>query len=77
MKPPGVPSSLLQSASQVQIAQQSPVDNFNAGALTPTDPGSVDANKYALWSADNRAAIKAYNARVEVAGVFSDGLRFF
>lgn len=29
------------------------------------------------WLAENRAAIDAYNERVEADGVFSDGLRTF
>jgi antitoxin CcdA len=29
------------------------------------------------WLADNRAAIAAYNKRVEEGGVFSDGIRSF
>jgi len=29
------------------------------------------------WRAENREAINAYNKRIEVAGVFSDGLRQF
>ena len=30
-----------------------------------------------VWLAENAGAIRAYNARVEACGVFSDGLRSF
>ena len=29
------------------------------------------------WAEENRAAIEAYNRRIEAQGVFSDGLRTF
>ena len=37
----------------------------------------VAERRSALWLAENREAIDAYNERVEQHGVFSDGLRSF
>ena len=37
----------------------------------------VRLRKQAKWLAENQEALNAYNAHVEQAGVFSDGLRSF
>lgn len=38
---------------------------------------AVSARLAERWVEENRAAIEAYNRRVEAEGVFSDGLRSF
>lgn len=38
---------------------------------------AVSARLAERWLEENRAAIEAYNGRVESGGVFSDGLRAF
>lgn len=38
---------------------------------------AVSARLAERWAEENRAAVEAYNRRIEAQGVFSDGLRTF
>ena len=62
-------SNLLQSARQLKI-------NLSATMETALVE-AVKRKQRELWLARNRAAIAAYNERVEADGVFSDGMRRF
>jgi antitoxin CcdA len=62
-------SSLLSAARELNINLSATME----AALTE----AVKRKQRELWLAQNRAAIAAYNERVEADGVFSDGLRRF
>lgn len=64
-----VNSSLLAAARRLKINLSSTME----AALTEV----VRQKEREKWLAENRAAIAAYNERVETDGVFSDGLRRF
>lgn len=64
-----VNSSLLAAARRLKINLSSTME----AALTEV----VRQKEREKWLAENRAAIAAYNERVETEGVFSDGLRRF
>ncbi|WP_082304648.1 type II toxin-antitoxin system CcdA family antitoxin [Pseudomonas amygdali] len=77
MNPVGESSPLSPNTLGGQIARESDVANSNVGAVPPLDVERVGATPHLRWAEDNCAAIKAYNQRVEVSGVFSDELRYF
>ncbi|MDP2430486.1 MAG: type II toxin-antitoxin system CcdA family antitoxin [Pseudomonadota bacterium] len=62
-------SDLLSKAREMDINLSSTLEQ----ALAET----LKQRQRALWLAENREAIQAYNAQVEENGVFSDGLRSF
>jgi antitoxin CcdA len=62
-------SSLLAAARELNINLSATME----AALTE----AVKHKQRDLWLAQNRAAIAAYNERVETEGVFSDGVRRF
>lgn len=62
-------SDLLKKAKELDI-------NLSA-TLEQTLADQVRAKQRAVWLAENRAAIAAYNAQVETQGTFSDSLRSF
>ena len=64
-----VNSSLLAAARRLKINLSATME----AALTEV----VRQKEREKWSTENRAAIAAYNERVETDGVFSDGLRRF
>ncbi|WP_083242057.1 type II toxin-antitoxin system CcdA family antitoxin [Pseudomonas mosselii] len=75
MKPKGVSPSLPPSIIEAQTAPESDPPTLNVEGALPVGP--VNAIAGAHWAEENRAAIKAYNLRVETAGVFSNALRYF
>jgi antitoxin CcdA len=62
-------SSLLAAARELNINLSATME----AALTE----AIKRKERELWLAQNRAAIAAYNERVEAEGVFSDGVRRF
>ena len=77
MKPAGESSPLSPNPLDGQTAPESGAANSNVGEVPPIDVERVGSTQDLRWAEDNRAAIKAYNQRVEVSGVFSDKLRYF
>ena len=62
-------SDLLRQARDLDINLSSTLEQALADALKE--------RQRAQWLAENRQAIRSYNAHVEENGVFSDGLRSF
>lgn len=64
-----VNEGLLKAARELGI-------NLSA-TLEKAVEAEIIERRRARWQQDNRAAIEAYNARLEREGAFSDGLRGF
>lgn len=77
MKPAGVSSPLSPNTLEGQTARESDAANCSVGEVPPMDVERVGATRNLRWAEDNCAAIKAYNQRVEISGVFSDKFRYF
>lgn len=77
MKPAGVSSPLSPDTLDGQTAREPDAANSSAGEVPPRDVERVGGTRRMRWAEDNSAAIKAYNQRVNISGVFSDELRYF
>ena len=64
-----VNADLLQQAKQLNINLSQTLERHLAEV--------VKEARRARWLKENRAALEGYNRRVELSGVFSDGLRRF
>ena len=78
---PSRPPTMVTGISMLNLFPPAPSGVFEGWAIRVL-PGAILVRAAAIrvaerWAEENRAAIAAYNQRIEAAGVFSDGLRAF